>query len=138
VVRQVIVDASVVVAGLFKDGSVRDALLNADDVRFVAPAYLQAEVARHTAEVASRANIPRATVEAVLEDLLSVIDFVAPGAYASWVEPARRLARRSGAMGDEEYVALALALESPIWTLDRDFRRIPGIQVLGTRDVARF
>jgi predicted nucleic acid-binding protein len=135
-VSQVIVDASVVVAGLFKDGVVRDTLLNSPEVWFVAPSYLQAEASRHTKEVASRARLSPGTVEAVLEDLLSAIDLVPPGHYSGWIETARRLTDRAGAAGDEDYVALALALEAPIWTLDRDFHRIPGIRVLATSDLA--
>ena len=48
---------------------------------------------------------------------------------------ARRLARAVGDIGDAEYVALCLSLECPIWALDRDFARIPGLRVLNTRDI---
>jgi predicted nucleic acid-binding protein len=134
---RVVVDASVLIAGLFKDGTVRDLLLNSEEMGFTAPAYLKEEALRHVAEVASRAKLPPATVSALLEDLLGSIDLIQPGAYAACVGPATELAKEANARGDEEYIALALALRAPIWTLDRDFRRIPGLRVLTSKEVEK-
>jgi len=136
-VRRIIVDASVVLAGLFKDGTVRDVLLNSDDVDFVAPKYVASEIERRIPEVVFRTKKPEATVRAVLEDLLSAIELVPAEAYSGSIARALRLAKREGAEGDEDYIALALALDSPIWTLDKDFDRVRGIITLKTADVDR-
>jgi len=135
-VKRIVVDASVLLAGLFKDGTVRDALLNTHESLFAAPSYLKDEATRHLAEVAARARIPAPTVEAVLEDLLGAIELMPPGVYSGSMQFAMKLARAVGALEDADYLALALALDAPIWTLDKDFRRIPGIRVLSTRDVS--
>ena len=135
--RRIIVDASVVLAGLFKDGTVRDVLLNNDDVDFVAPKYVASEIERRIPEVVFRTKKPEATVRAVLEDLLSAIELVPAEAYSGSIARALRLAKREGAEGDEDYIALALALDSPIWTLDKDFDRVRGIITLKTADVDR-
>jgi len=136
-VRRIIVDASVVLAGLFKDGTVRDVLLNNDDVDFVAPKYVASEIERRIPEVVFRTKKPEATVRAVLEDLLSAIELVPAEAYSGSIARALRLAKREGAEGDEDYIALALALDSPIWTLDKDFDRVRGIITPKTADVDR-
>lgn len=133
--KRIVVDASVVVAALHKNGSVRDVLLNAEDASFCAPAYLADEVTRLLAEVVARVGLPAATVEAVLSDLLGSIDLVPSGAYANGMSRARRLAAAADAVGDEDYVALALSLDAPVWTLDHDFRRIPGLKTLTTKEV---
>jgi predicted nucleic acid-binding protein len=133
--KRVVVDASLLVAGLFKDGSVRDTLLNSEDLAFSAPLYVREETARQIPRVVSRSRLPRDTVEAVLEDLLSAIDLVPPGVYSAWMNTARVLARRADAAKDEDYIALALALEAPVWTLDRDFARVPGLRRLSTKDL---
>ncbi|MCI4352368.1 MAG: PIN domain-containing protein [Thermoplasmata archaeon] len=133
--RSIVVDASVLVAGLFKDGRVRDTLLNADGVTFSAPLYLKAEAAKHIPRVAARAKLPQPTVEAILNDLLGAIDLVPPAVYSAFLSPARRLAHAADAVDDTEYIAICLALESPIWTLDKDFARVPGIRTLSTKDV---
>jgi predicted nucleic acid-binding protein len=135
--KRIVVEASVVLAGLFRDGSVRDLLLNHEGAQFLAPAYLTEEVERHLAEVVARTEKPAATVRAVFEDLLAALDLVAPGVYATSLERASALARKAGAGGDTEYLALALHFRAPVWTLDRDFLRAPGIRVLRTADVER-
>lgn len=134
--KRVVVDASVVIAALFKDGTVRDVLLNPEDILFQAPAYLRDECTRHIPDVAARARIPLATVEAILEDLLSAIESVPPGVYAGSMSRARELARGAKALGDEDYIALALATEAPVWTLDRDFRRVASVITLTTKDLS--
>jgi predicted nucleic acid-binding protein len=135
-VKPIVVDASVLVAGLFKEGTVRDLILNSDNLELCAPSYIREEIERQVPRVAGRANLPVATVGAILEDLLAAIDLVPGPAYSGWMDPAGKLASEAEAPGDAEYIALALALGAPVWTLDRDFRRIPGVKVLSTQDVA--
>jgi predicted nucleic acid-binding protein len=130
--KRIVVDASVVVAGLFVNGTVRDVLLNAEGIALCAPSYLWEVTARHLPKVVTRARLPAETVRPVLEDLLDCIEKMPPGVYASSMVQARRLVLAADAFGDQEYIALALALEAPIWTLDRDFGRVPGLVVLST------
>jgi predicted nucleic acid-binding protein len=134
--KQIVVDASVLVAGLFKDGIVRDLILNSDNLALCAPSYLREEIDRQIPRVAARTRLPEATVKAVLEDLLAAIDLVPRAVYSGSMDMAARLADEAGAPGDAEYIALALAIGAPVWTLDSDFRRIPGLGVFATRDVA--
>lgn len=133
--RRIIVDASVVLAGLFKDGSVRDVLLNLDDAELLAPQYLRSEVERHLPEVVRRSKIPEGTIRAVVEDLLGAIELVPPEIYSTSLEEAERNASRAGARGDEDYIAMALSFKAPVWTLDKDFARAPGLTTLRTKDI---
>ncbi len=133
---RVVVDASVVVAALMADGTVRDTLLSSSDHDFVAPSYIREEVTRNLPRVAHRARLDPVTVRALVEDVLEAIDLVPPAFYAQFSVKAGEIVRRAGARGDVEYVALALLLDAPVWTLDADFRRIPGLAVLSPRDVA--
>ena len=129
------VDASVVLAGLFKDGTVRDVLLNSDDITFIAPFFLREEIGKHVPRVVSKTGLPRATVEAALQDMLEAIDLVPSGLYAVAIAEAGRKAALAGAVGDADYIALSLAFGAPILSLDRDFRRIPGLEILATSQV---
>lgn len=124
-------------AGLFKDGTVRDILLNLEDGQLVAPQYLRSEVERHLPDVVVRSKMSEVTTRAVLEDLLGVIDLVPIEVYSSSMDQAREIARRADARGDEDYIAMALELDAPVWTLDKDFARTPGLSILRTRDVER-
>jgi len=133
--KRVVVDSSVIVAGLAKDGKVRESLVTASELAFAAPAYVGEEVKTQVPRIAARAKLPRATVEAILEDLLCTVDLVPPAHYASKMRGATAIAHRAGVPGDEDFVALCMALEAPIWTLDRDFLRVPGLVVLSTTDI---
>jgi predicted nucleic acid-binding protein len=135
--RRIIVDASVVLAGLFKDGTVRDILLNMKDRELVAPLYLRSEIERHLVEVVIRTKRPEETVRAVLEDLLAAIDLVPAEAYSNSMDRAREIARRANAGGDEDYIAMALELGAPVWALDNDFVMAPGVTRLRTSDLER-
>lgn len=132
---QVVVDASVVVAGLFKDGTVRDLILNLADVELCAPAYVREETIRHVPRVASRAKLSEPTIRLVLEDLFRAIELIPEGVYSAWIGRASVLAREASAEEDSDYIALALALDAPIWTLDKELRRVPGLRILATRDM---
>lgn len=134
--KQIVVDASVIVAGLLKDGVVRDLTLNSEDIEFCAPAYVREEIERQVPRIKGRANLPEPTVRAILEDLLAAVDLVPRPVYSGWMDTASRLAKEAAAPGGAEYIALALALGAPVWTLDHDFLRIPGLEVLATRDLA--
>ena len=129
------VDASVVLAGPFKDGTVRDILLTFEDAEFVAPKYLRSEVERHLSEIVARSRKPEAILRAVLEDLLSAIDLVPVEMYSNSMERAREIARRADAKGDKDYLAMALAFDAPVWTLDKDFARATGVRALHTSEV---
>jgi predicted nucleic acid-binding protein len=134
-VRQVVVDASVILAGLFKNGTVRDTLLNVEGLYLTAPAFLREELEKKLPVVVERTGVPRETLESVLEDLLGAIDLVPSGVYMDRLAEARRLTLRANARGDEDYVALSLALGAPVWTLDKDFHRISGIRTLTTKEI---
>jgi predicted nucleic acid-binding protein len=133
--KRIVVDASVVLAGLFKDGTVRDILLTFEDAEFVAPQYLRSELERHLSEIVARSRKPEAILRAVLEDLLSAIDLVPVEMYSNSLERAQEIARRADAKGGEDYIAMALAFDAPVWTLDKDFTRATGVRVLHTSEV---
>ncbi len=128
-------DASVLVAGLMSDGEVRHALLSSAPLRFVAPDFVLEETISHSPKIARRAGLPIEVISAVLSALMRDVEQYSRPSYASKMEAARKAVEAVGAEGDEDYVALALFLEAPIWTLDRDFSRVSGIEVLSTHDI---
>jgi predicted nucleic acid-binding protein len=133
---RVVVDANVVVAALMANGTVRDVLLNSTNLDFFAPEYVAAEVERQQPRITARSHLDPNSVEALIEDASQAIEFVPSHAYAVRSAQGKRLADRADASGDEEYVALALWLDAPVWSLDNDLRRIPQLRVLRTSEVA--
>ncbi len=132
---RVVVDASVVVAALMADGTVRDVLLSSTDHEFFAPLYIQEEVGRNLSRIAARAHLGVETVTALIEDALQVIDLLPAATYSQVLPEAEAVATSVGAKGDEEYIDLAMVLDAPIWTLDKDFRRVKKVKTLSTREL---
>lgn len=124
----VVVDASVLVACLLKDGRAREVLLNHPEVQFVAPGFVLDELERSRARLQSKFRIPSSAFDAVMGGIRERVQIVAARAYVARREEAQRRAKKAQAWGDDEYVALALALDAPIWTYDDDFDRIEGVR----------
>lgn len=136
--KPVVVDASVLVACLFKEGRARQVLLHAKGVGFVVPPDIVREAGRQLPRVALRAGITAAQSRSVLRVLLGRVQEVPIDALRTQEKAARALAGSVGDETDWEYVALALALDAPIWTYDDDFRRMKGIRLIGTAEVEGF
>ena len=133
--RVVVLDASVLVACLFKDGRARHALLHSSAVRFVAPPDLLVESERQLPKVARRAGITPAQARGTLQILRGQIHEVPIALLRPAEAHARSLAKLAGDENDWEYVALALTLGAPIWTYDDDLRRVKEIRTVGTSRV---
>lgn len=130
----VVVDASVLFACLAKDGRARD-VLSTTRANLVAPPALMEEVAALLPKAAARTGVGVDVMAGVLAHLQERIQVFTVDAYRSKRPEAQRLCREADAWGDDEYVALALALDASIWTYDKDFHRIPGLRIVGTTAV---
>lgn len=133
----VVVDASVLIAALMADGRTRQVLLHTEGPVFVAPQLLAEEALAAIPKVARRAGVPATVARAALRSALRRIVIVPGERLAPVLEEARLRARAAGAEDDAAYVALALLLDAPVWTLDKDFGRIDGVRVVTTDGVAR-
>ena len=111
-------------------GQTRRTLLSLNRVELFAPACVGDELVKHAPRIARRAGLSTEVVLSLIEDLLSRVSIVQPQGYRGYLNKASSLAERAGALGDEDYIALALALDAPIWTLDKDFGRIAGIRTI--------
>lgn len=132
---RVVVDATVLFAALMSDGRARHVLLHSPKVLYVPP-FVFEEVDAHMAEIVATSGLPRAVVEAVLADLEDRVEVVPPALVAPFLDEARELCGEADAEGDEDHVALALALDAPVWTYDDDFGRVEDVGTIGTAEVA--
>lgn len=122
-----IVDASIVIAALLADGSVRRQLLHTE-APLTAPAYLREETMRKVPVLARRSGVPTAILLQAVLALFDRLEFIPAPAYAHAMPAARVACKAAHAMGDEDYVALAMATGDDIWSLDHDFDRIHGVR----------
>jgi predicted nucleic acid-binding protein len=134
-VTRIIVDASVLVACALADGSSRRTLLQATGVEFYAPQYVLDELRRKTPKLLALSGVPPIVLTALIDDLVSRVVVLPYRTYAGRMDQALKLTAAAHAEGDEDYVALALTLNAPIWTCDKDFRRIRGVKVIRRAEI---
>lgn len=132
--RHVVVDASVVVAAPMADGRVRKALLHTPDVAFYAPPQLIDETRAAIPEIAKRARKPASEVRALIDDVLAQLILVPVELLSGVADRARAIAKAADALDDASYVACALVVRAPVWTLDKDFERMKGLETMRTSD----
>lgn len=131
---RLVVDANVVLSGLFRDGTTRELLRHAP-LDVYAPERLDVEVGRHVDEVARRGNIDRVRLQAVLARLLDQVQMVPAALIAPHAAEAIRRCRRAG-RNDAAYVACCLAIDALLWTHDRRLASEAGVDVATTKDLA--
>ena len=133
---RVVLDASVMVACLFKDGSARRILLHDSETTFLVPPGIQEEAASQLSRVSRRTGLPPETVRSVLEDLLRHVEVIPMRRLRSVEMRARKVARDAGDENDWEYVALSWIEVAPIWTYDADFSRMHGVRTISSAELA--
>jgi predicted nucleic acid-binding protein len=136
-VTRIVVDASVFVASLISRGPTRAILLGSQNLEFYSPEVVVEELQKQLRMVTSKAGQHEETVQALIGDVLSKVQVVPTLVFADKLPDARERASRADALGDEAYVALADVLAAPVWTYDKDSRRIRDVRVLSTADVRR-
>lgn len=125
-----VVDTSAFVACLFADGRARFALQHTNWALY-APPFLLEETARILPKVETHLGPDADLVHGLLDMCARRIEVLPKALYAAHLAEARRLVADVDP-NDDEYVALALALDAPIWTHDEDFGRIPAIRTVQT------
>ena len=132
---RVVVDASVLVACAISDGKARSTLLSASSVDFFAPAFVLDEFKRHIPKIIVLSGVAPPILSALAEDLFARVRTVSREGYANALPKARKLVEMAHANGGEDYVALAIAIDAPIWTYDKDFRRIKTTRLISREDI---
>lgn len=131
----VVVDASVLIACAIADGKTRRTYFSARDVEFYAPEFVRDELLKRLPKILAISRVAPTDLSALLEDLFALLTIVPRDGFEGQLKEAQRIVARVDAKGDEDYVALALALGAPIWTYDKDFLRIPEVRVVSSDQV---
>lgn len=127
--QRVVVDATVAVAALLKDGATRRIMIRPPDgVQLCAPDSLFREAASKIPLAASRLGIALDVAETLLQDILALVRPIPEELLLDTWEATVEACAKAAANGDEAYVAAALALKAPIWTFDPDFDRVAAIE----------
>src|SRR3989338_3343979 len=128
-----VVDANIIFATLIKDGETARLLLNENN-RFFAPEYLLAEILEHRAEILSKTKRTSTEFDEIISILKNLINIIPQEEYISYEEQAQQI---SPDEDDFPYFALALKLQCPIWSNDKELKSQDKIRIYSTEDLIK-
>lgn len=130
--NRLVVDANPILAALL-GGQARRVFFEASVREFAVPENVLSEVREHVPQLARKLGTMPAFLEHAL-DLLPLRRYPARAYRGTMVEARRRIGRRDP--DDVDVLALALRLQAPLWSNDRDFTGT-GVEQLTTPDVLK-
>jgi len=129
----IVVDANILFSALIKDDHIRGLLLFIKHKIYV-PEFILDEINKYKEEIIKRGNISEEEFKEVFNEILenSKINIVPKEDFESYIGKAREI---SPDLKDIHYFALALKLNCPICSDDKDFKRQDKVKILKTSEV---
>jgi len=100
---------------------------------FVTPALCYQELSNHLPQILQQRNLPLETFSDAIEKLTKIVMPISQEIYSEYEDNAKeRIGERD--LNDWQILALALSLNSPVWTEDQDFFGV-GIATWNTKNI---
>jgi len=128
---KIVVDANVILSALIGGKAIR-VFVEAKELEFVTTDRVVGEVREYIPVLAKRKSLSRNVMEAVFS--LLKLEVAAKEAYLQHVPTAVELIGKRDP-DDADLVALALALNCPVWTNDNDLVELKEIKTLTTAEI---
>ncbi|MBI5223352.1 hypothetical protein HY990_02935 [Candidatus Micrarchaeota archaeon] len=126
-----VVDANIFFAALVKDGTTIDLLLE-PEIHLFAPEFLFEEIEKHMIEILKKTNRSQKEFNEIFEILKLKITVIPKEEFEGFLEEASKI---SPDPNDSIYFALALRLDSAIWTNERKLKDQNRIKIYNTKDL---
>lgn len=125
-----VVDASVVIAALIKNGKSREILLSGK-FKFIAPDFVKEEIFKYIGYIQRKSGLGKTDLDLLLNILFQEIETIPKSEYHSELNTAIEIMKEN--VNDAQYVACYLALKSDgIWTSDPDYEGKEGLKTVKT------
>ena len=121
----VVVDANIIFSILIKKGF-NNKILVEKDINMYSPTFLREEILEHYTEIVSKTHRTYEEFLDVLDELMDSITFVEIDACEI----------ECSDVDDAPYIALALQLNIPIWSEDKDLKKSVTVKVYNTKELS--
>lgn len=129
---ELIIDANVVISALISlNGKTRD-LIFLDNLSLFAPEYLLEETEKYKELIIKKSDLDENSFELVKSLIFSKIKLIPFSKFKSHFSRAKEICPDPN---DEEYLALALFKNIPIWSDDKALKQQPKIKILSTTEI---
>jgi len=129
---ELIIDANVVISALISfDGKSRD-LIFLKNFSLFAPEYLMEEIEKHKELIIEKSNLDVESFELAKSLIFSKINLIPFSEFKSFLNKAKKICPDPN---DEEYFALALLKNIPIWSDDKALKKQSEIEIFSTTEL---
>ena len=130
---KIVIDTNILISALLKEGLTRDfILIKGLGFEFLTPAYTLREINKYKEEICSKAKLSEEDFFILLEKIMNYIKIINPLFYDAYLAEAANLIKHAS---DTPFLALSLALNCPIWSDDKHFKKQGRIKILTTKDI---
>jgi len=119
---------------LFSKDSFTIKLISRVNFKLYSPMFCLKELIKHSKEICEKFEIPKEGFEKILEEIKTkgIIKFVPLSAYKEYLSKAKEI---SPDPNDIDIFALALKLNCPIWSNDKELKKQNVVKVYSTKEL---
>jgi predicted nucleic acid-binding protein len=129
---ELIIDANIVISALISwNGRTRDVIF-LSNVSLFAPEYLLEETEKYRDIIIKKSKLDVASFELAKSLIFSKITLIPFSEFESHILEAKEICPDPN---DEEYFALALSKDIPVWTDDKMLKRQSDIEIISTTEL---
>ena len=131
----IVIDTNIIISAIIKDSVTRKILVESS-LDFGFPKISVAEIEKHKDYIMEKSGLGKLDFEKLLNTLFEYIYLIPQEIVQPQMEKAASVMGKID-IKDVVFLAAALALNSPIWTDDKDFERQNIIKIIKTSDLVR-
>ena len=129
---KLVIDANIVIsAALNIEGKTRE-IIFLENIELLAPDFLLSELNEHKLELIEKSVVSEEELNLAIYTILSKVRLIYYSEFNSFLEKAKKICPDPD---DEEYFALSLSLDIPIWSNDKDLKEQNVVKVISTKEL---
>lgn len=129
-----VVDANILFSALVASEGKTRSLFSSVQVEFISPEFIEQELEKYFSELVIKAKCSESDVRIALDIILAQIKILPYEEYEPFIKEAKQI---SPDPKDEEYFAVALAFDCPLWSNDKRLKRQSVVRVFSTNELLR-
>lgn len=128
---KLVIDANVIIASFIRKGKAAELLIN-PMLEFYAPDFIMEEIFKYKEEVLSKTNRSIESLSIILSEMLSVVNIVSKKEIELYLDEALEIIKDKK---DTPYIALAIKLNCPILSNDKDMKEQNRVKVYTIEEI---
>lgn len=129
---ELVIDANVLISALISPPGKSCELIFFDELKLSAPELILKEFLSHKQEIINKSKLSEEDVQTLLSLLISKISIVPFSEFSEFLSKAKQVCPDEY---DIEYFALALRLNCPVWSNDKDLKAQTLVKIYSTHEL---